>query len=182
MKIKSYIVKIKQNIAKNYKKNKKLFVLIVALIVVMVCYLFYSLTYSNSSTKETSDKNVNTIAATCYEEKLELKLKNLLLQISEVKHANVMVVCDSTEIVHYLKNNSRTETSGDNSSLVETSEVVFEKNGSSSSPVVEYKTMPKVLGVMVVLNDVSPATKLAIINSIAVVLNLDASCISIVLD
>ena len=89
-------------------------------------------------------------------------------------------VCDATEKIEYLKNVSETTSgSGDNISRTKTEEVVYEKNGSNSSAIVVSKTMPKIVGVWIVINEVSPSTKLAITNSICSVLNIDASSISI---
>lgn len=182
MKIKSYIVKIKQNIIKYYKLNKKLFLSIVVLLIIVIGYVFYLMNSSNNSSETIVENNQTFSDVESYESRLENKLKNLLLNIDDVNLVDVMVVCDTTEIVHYLKNNSKTETTSDGSTTaIQTDEVVFEKNSSNTIPIIEYKTMPKVLGVMVVLSNVSPSTKLAIIKSIAVVLNIDESCISIIL-
>lgn len=183
MKFKSYFVKIKEIIAKIYNKNKKLFIVSMLLIVLIVGYCFFSFASNNTKVDEVEQKKESIVSTEQYEKIIESKIKNMLLEIDEVKSAGVMVVCDGSTVNHYLKNNSSTTTSSDNSSTqVLEEEVVYEKTGSSSVPVIEYSVFPKVVGVMVVLNKISPATKLAIINSISVVLNIDASCISIILD
>ena len=183
MKIKSYFVKIKENIAKNYNKNKKIVIVVALLFVLLLGYFIVSLNSNKEQIDENQSANKSVVSTEKYEEMIEQKLKTMLLEIDEVKSAGVMVVCDGSTVTHYLKNSSTTTTTSENSSTQTiTEEAVFEKSGSNSMPVIEYTVFPKVVGVMVVVNKISPATKLAIINSISVVLNIDASCISIVLD
>lgn len=183
MKIKSYFVKIKENIMKNYNKNKKIVIVVTLLFVLLLGYFIVSLNSNKEQIDENQSVNKSVVSTEKYEEMIEQKLKTMLLEIDEVKSAGVMVVCDGSTVTHYLKNSSTTTTTSENSSTQTiTEEAVFEKSGSNSMPVIEYTVFPKVVGVMVVVNKISPATKLAIINSISVVLNIDASCISIVLD
>ena len=183
MKIKSYFVKIKDNIAKIYNKNKKLFISVLLLCVLLFGYCAFLMSSKEKSNNTIESKNETKLSASNYEDMLELKIKNMLLEIDEVKSAGVMVVCDGSEVNHYLKDNSSTNTTSENStSQTITEETVYEKSGSNSVPVLEYTIFPKVIGVMVVVNKISPSTKLTIINSISVVLNIDASCISIILD
>ena len=49
-----------------------------------------------------------------------------------------------------------------------TTTVVFEKNGSISTPVVITTLMPKVKGVLIITNKINASTKISIINSISV--------------
>lgn len=183
MKIKSYFVKIKENIAKLYNKNKKLFFSIIALVVVIVGYLFFSFGEKENKNEQLIEDEVQSQDLSSYEDFLEKKLETILLEIDEVTSADVMVVCDSSYVYHYLKNVSVTESgASENGTKTITEEVVFEKEGSNSKPVLEKFDMPKVVGVMVVVSGVSPSTKLSIINSISVVLNVSTECISIVVD
>ena len=87
---------------------------------------------------------------------------------------------DSTPKIEYLTEKSE-EISGDsaNKNSVVSESVVFEKNGSISTPVVVTTIMPKVTGVLIVTNQINNSTKLSIISSVSTVLNIDKSCISL---
>lgn len=185
MKIKNYFVKIKENITKKYNKNKKLTISIILLFIVILGYFIFSAVSvddnkksSNLITNDRTEKNI-----TNYEDKISTEIEQMLLEIDAVSKAKVMVFCDSTETYHYLMNETTSEITKDDESTNSTSkEIAYEKDGSSSIPIIEYIEHPKIVGVMVVINNVSASTKLSILNSISIVLNIDTSCISIVLD
>ena len=180
MKIKNFITSIKSKISYVFNKNKKFFYLGTILVVLIFLSIFI---FPSSNKTETDKEKTNEMLSDCsekYEFEIEKKLKQMLLSISEINEANVMVVCDATERVEYLKNKTETTSgSGDNISKTTNEEVVYEKNGSNSSAIIVSKTMPKIVGVWIVINEVSPSTKLSIINSISSVLNIDESSISI---
>lgn len=179
MKLKNFFSLIKNKLSLIGGKNKKIFTLIVILIA-LVCLCVFVFPSSDKKEQRVEIENQTSFNSESYEIEIENKLKQMLLSISEINEANVMVVCDSTESVEYLKNRSETTSgSGDNVSKTITEDVVYEKNGSNSSAIIISKTMPKILGVWIVINEVSPSTKLAIINSICSVLNIDESSISI---
>lgn len=180
MKIKNLFSFLKSKLGMLYHKNKKLFLFTLVLIVVIV---FCFVSYPNNGEKENSKSENNAVthvASVDYASQLEEKVKQMLLAIEEVKSASVMVVCDSSEKIQYLKNITETSSgSGETSSKTTSQEVVYEKNGSISTPIIVSKTMPKVVGVWIVINSISPSTKLAIINSVCSVLNISESSISI---
>ena len=149
------------------------------LVLICLCIFVFP---KNKSNNDEIDKKTETIktGSLSYEDMIEEKIFNMLLSINEVKDVSVMVVCDSSEHIEYLKNKTETSSgSGDSLSKTVTEEVVYEKNGSNSSAVIVSKTMPKILGVWIVINEISPSTKLAITNSICSVLNIAESSISI---
>ena len=180
MKIKNLFINLKSKIGFMYDKNKKLFIFSLVLIVLIVsCIFIYPKENENKDNNLESQMSSSKISDD-YSLQVEIKIKNMLLSIDEIKKASVMVVCDSSEKNEYLKNITQTNSgSGDSSSKTITEEVVYEKNGSNSTPILVNKIMPKILGVWVVINEVSPSTKLAITNSISSVLKVDESCISI---
>ena len=115
-----------------------------------------------------------------YESELEYKITKMLLAIKEIDSATVMVVCDESERVEYLKNTSETVSgSGESSSTTKIEDVAYEKNGSNSTPIVIATHMPKIVGVWIVVNHVSASTKLSILKSVSSVLNIEESSISI---
>ena len=180
MKLKNLFSSIKSKLSFLYGKNKKVFTWGIVLVILIAVFLFAFPKENDKNKNETEESEPLKSVSFGYEEELESKIQKMLVSMSEVSVANVMVVCDSSEHFEYLKNVSETSSgSGDSASKTITEEVVYEKNGSSSSPIIVSKTMPKILGVWIVINQVSPSTKLAITNSICSVLNVDVSCISI---
>lgn len=178
MKIKNLISSIKNKLSSS--KNKKFWILGTILVVLICLSVFVFPSSNKSKDDENLAKQQTSISVEKYEYEIEQKLKQMLLSISEISEADVMVVCDATEVVEYLKNKTETTSgSGDTASKTTTEEVVYEKNGSNSSAIVVSKTNPKIVGVWIVINEVSPSTKLSIINSISSVLNINESSISI---
>ena len=77
MKIKSYFVKIKENIAKLYNKNKKLLFTIIALFVVIVGYLFFSFGEKENKNEQLINDDIQSQDLSCYEDFLEKKLETI---------------------------------------------------------------------------------------------------------
>lgn len=174
--MKNFFSGLKQKLGSMYSKNKKMFVVLMALVlVVVVCFLFYPKT-STKTSKEDKQEIITDLNIQDYSSKIEKKVKDMLLSLDEVTRANVMVVCDSTEIVEYQKNSS--ETSSDNSTT-KTEEIAYEKDGSKNTPIIICTKFPKIVGIWVIINTVSPSTKLAITNSICSVLNIEETSINI---
>ncbi len=178
----NFIQNIKEKILGLYGKNKKVFFACVSLIVVLIVLVF-SVMFSGSKNKTSKSKtetSSNIISVSDYAGSIETKLKNMILQLDSVNSASVFVMVDSSPTIKYLTETStetKTTEAGTNSVISET--VVFEKNGSVTTPIVVTTIMPKVTGVLIVVNDVNAMTKLSIINSVSIVLNIDESCISI---
>ena len=180
MKLKDLLSSIKTKMLLIFGKNKKLAIIVFS-IVVLVCVCVIVFPSNGGKGEEISESEKSLVVSTSgYKEGLEDKLKKMLLSIEDVEFASVMVVCDESEKYVYLKNTTQTSSgSGESESKTITEEVVYEKNGSNTSPIIVSKIMPKVVGVWVVINSVPPSTKLDITNSICSVLNIDKSCISI---
>ena len=180
MKIKDFFSIFKTKLGSLYAKNKKLF-LFVLVFVSLIAFCLISFPKNNENKKESDNSMTEqNLGIMGFKDEVEQKIVQMLLSIDEIKTASAMVVCDESEKYVYLKNVTETSSgTGDNSSKTITEEVVYEKNGSNSSPIIVSKIMPKVVGVWIVINSVSPSTKLAIINSISSVLNISESSISI---
>lgn len=165
---------LKDFFGKGKKKNILLFSgIVLALIMLVISYLIPK---NNVETK----KEISSVSITDYSLSVENKLENMLLKIDEINSVSVMVMVDSTPKVEYLTEiESESKNTEKDSSVTNSTTVVFEKDGSVSTPIVVTTIMPKVTGVLVVLNKISPSTKISIINSISIVLNIDSSCISI---
>lgn len=150
--------------------------------ILAVFAIFFIFTYFEKPSKKAKEENKNyEISVTEYSQNIENKLENMLLNLSEIKSVSVMVMVESTPKIEYLTESQNTITPSEKgTSSTSSTTVVFEKNGTVSTPVVITTIMPKVTGVLIVLNNVSASTKINIINSISVVLNVDSSCISII--
>lgn len=164
---------------KNVKntKNKKNIFLIIGLILGAGLLIFSFFLSSNNAGVKDEKTNVSILD---YSSNVELKLEEMLLNLNEVTNVSVMVMVDSSPKIEYLTEREeevKTDEKGSLSTISTT--VVFEKNGSTTTPVVVTTIMPKITGVFIVLNNISASTKISIINSVSVVLNIDPSCISI---
>ena len=179
MKIKELFFKLKDKLSLK-GKNKKFFILSFVLVGLVLFSIFAFPKNKTENDVENKLPEQVYLSAREYEDEIELKIKQMLLSISEIEVANVMVFCDSSIKCDYLKNTTENISgAGESSSKTITEEVVYEKNGSNTSAIVVSKTMPKINGVWIIVNQVSPSTKLAIINSISSVLNIDSTSISI---
>ena len=119
-----------------------------------------------------------TISIQDYADKIENKLELLISKLDSIKDVSVMVMIESSPKVTYLtESTTKTETKENNSVSEIITTVVFEKNGSISTPIVVTTINPQITGVLIVTNKISSATKLAIINSVSNVLNISESCI-----
>ena len=174
-----FISNITDTVKGLFKKNKKLFFLTIALIFIMLA-IFVStfFTSKNSSSKKNTSVSTGVLD---YTNSVENKLESMLLSLTGVSSASVFVMVEATPTITYLTETEEVTTTNasGSSTTTKTTTVVFEKDGSISTPITVTTILPKVTGVMVVLNKVSPSTKLNITNAIATVLNIDVSCISI---
>lgn len=163
-----------------FKKNKKLFFLTIALIFIMLAVFVSTFFTSKNNSSSKNNTSVST-GILDYTNSVENKLESMLLSLSGISSASVFVMVEATPTVTYLTETEEVTTTNasGSSTTTKTTTVVFEKDGSISTPITVTTILPKVTGVMVVLNKVSPSTKLNITNAIATVLNIDVSCISI---
>lgn len=178
MKKSNFFVNVKTKFSSLFQKNKKLFILLV----VLVCILLFCMIFYPKSAKSESDTDVKSelntdVSASDYASSIENKIQSMLLSVDEIKKASVMVLCESTIINDYLKDKSETKNADGSTTYSE--ETAYEKNSSNTSPIIISSKMPKIVGVWVIINEVSPSTKLAITNSISSVLNLNETSISI---
>lgn len=179
MKNKFSFSKLKQGLTSFYKKNKNLFFACLICCIGIV-FLFVSSLSSLNKKSNNKTKATSSISITEYADNIEKKLVNIISSLSSVKNASAFVMVESTPTISYLTEKNETTITDDNGAKTEiTTTVVFEKNGSISTPVVVTTLMPKITGVLIITNKINASTKLSIINSISIVLNVDESCISL---
>lgn len=164
--------KIKQLKASGKKKYLFAAILILVLILIFVT-LFFNDKINNS-------KENTSVSADNYAASLESKLKSMILKIDEINSVDVLVVVNGSAKTNYLVETTEVVTTNSNGSTKTTStKVVYEKANGTSSPIIVSTSYPEVIGVMIVINKVSASTKLAIKNSVALVLNIPEESISI---
>ena len=162
---------------KSLKKGNKKNSLIAAVLILVVVFIFAILFFSGKSDKQ---KTTADISADNYSLLLEQKLENMLLGVSEINSVDVFVMVKGSVKSNYLMETTETENSNGNSSTKTIStKVVYKKLNGETLPIIVSTTYPEILGVMIVINKVSAATKISIKNSISIVLNIPENCISI---
>ncbi len=170
--------KFKEKIKSVFGEGKKKNILLVLGFIVGIVLLVFSFLIPEKKDAVKQPQKVESVSN--YSNVIEEKLENMLLNLEEIKTVSVMVMVESTPKIEYLtESEQEIKTNEKESSSTTSTTVVFEKDGSVSTPVVVTTIMPKVTGVFIVLNKISASTKISIINSISVVLNIDANSISI---
>ena len=170
----SFIEKLK---LKTFNKKKVFGWFIIAGLIIVVVFVY--LTFGKFENKNTT-KIESTFSLNEYSNAVEEKLKSMILKLDEINSASVMVMVESTPKIEYLTESEEVfENAEKGSSSTKSTTVVFEKNGSVNTPIVVTTLMPKVTGVLIVVNKISASTKIALINSISAVLNVDVSSINI---
>lgn len=175
-----FFKKISEKIKGFYDKNKKLFIVMVVLILIGIALVFSTLS-SLLKPKEKTAATKPQVQITEYAAQIENKLESMLLQLDGITSASAFVMVDATPKIEYLietQENTTTNESGVVTSSKSTT-VVFEKNGSISTPVVVTTIMPKITGVLVIVNKIDPLLKNSIIRALTAVLNVNESCINI---
>ena len=180
-KIIQYFAKIKEFIKDSYHKNKRQFLWLVVLFGVLFCMLIWWVTGSGIDSKKKKQNSLS-VTVESYADGVEMKLETMLLSMKKVSNVKVFVMVDSSPIKNFLTETEVVKLGGENGSTTTTTKVVYNKNGSSNSPVEISTTLPKISGVLIFLNKIDASTKISIINAVATVLNIEPSCISILQD
>ena len=159
------------------KKNKKILVPALIAVIVIIAVLYYD--FSSKKDSSTSSNKIS-LEGENYAEAIEQKLETMLSKISEVEDISVFVMTSGSTKINYLTESTETETTNASGSTKTTStKVVYEKVDGETLPIIVSKSYPEVIGVMVVVNEISASTKLSIKNSISTVLNISEDSISI---
>ena len=178
MKIIDIFLKFKNKIGEITKNKKITKILIVIFVLIILSYFVFSNFSSNKNEKQV-ETNEN-ISVLDYSSSIENKLIQMLGGLNEISKVSVMVMVESTPKIEYLtETEESTQTNEKGEVSTKSSTVVFEKNGSVTTPITITTIMPKVSGVLIITNKINPATKLNIIKSVSIVLNIDESSISI---
>ena len=181
-KISLYFAKIKDFIVNAYKTNRKLFFVCVSLFFVVIASICVYFSQGKNLKNNDSKTSLNVLVDD-YASMVEQKIESILLGLKSVSKVDVFVMVDSSEIANYLTEKEVVEVTGSaGTTTTTTTTVVYQKDGSKSTPILVSTTPPKIVGVLIFLNKIDASTKLSISNAVADVLNIDASCISILQD
>ena len=105
MKLKNLISFLKSKLGFLFKNKKTILILLLIILVLIV----FAMPSGKSKTDDSSNRNnLGSLVSVKYESELEYKITKMLLAIKEIDSATVMVVCDESERVEYLKNTSET--------------------------------------------------------------------------
>lgn len=174
-----FFSKIKAKTSELKSKNKKVFYLSIVLIIAAAFFVFSIAFKTGKKNSEQKSEN-NQISVSDYASSIEKKLTDMISKLDSVNEVSVFVMVDSTPRIEYLTEKSEeVKQEGESKNSVVSETVVFEKDGSILTPIVVTTIMPKVTGVLIVTNKISASTKISIISSVSVVLNIDRESISL---
>ena len=112
---------------------------------------------------------------------LENRLEKIVSSIDGVGGVEAFVMTEtSVKTIYAGDEESKTNGEGSNSITNKTVEIVFEKNGSVSTPVISLEVYPEIVGVLIVGEGLGDEKRrLLVINAIAVALNIENSKIEV---
>lgn len=176
------IDKIKAKLNSGGKLSKKFQLVIAGLLAVIMLIIFIksfkpkfsALSYKNEENNQTSQN-----AETDYVTGLETRLTTILSSIKGVENVKVFIMTESSVKKVYAVDEDK-QLDSDGKSGKYKSEIVFEKDGSSSNPVVSVEVYPEITGVLIVADGVNDEKlRLMVINAVAVALNIQNSKIEV---
>lgn len=174
-----FFSKIKAKTSELKSKNKKVFYLSIVLIIA-AAFLVFSIAFKTGKKNSEQKSENNQISVSDYASSIEKKLTDMISKLDSVNEVSVFVMVHSTPRIEYLTEKSEeVKQEGESKNSVVSETVVFEKDGSILTPIVVTTIMPKVTGVLIVTNKISASTKISIISSVSVVLNIDRESISL---
>lgn len=156
--------------------NKKVKICSVLLV---ICVFFLIAIKVNGTTNKSTQSKINESQTTLdsYEKDIEKRIVDIVSSISGVRNVKCMVYTKSSIEIEYFVE----KTSDERSEEIKKSEVLsFQKNGSSTEPVIIKKVYPKIVGILVVAEGVeNEKTRLSIINALASVFDINIASIEV---
>lgn len=156
--------------------NKKVKICSVLLV---ICVIFLIAIKVNGTTNKSTQSKISESQTTLdsYENDIEKRIVDIVSSISGVRNVKCMVYTKSSIEIEYFVE----KTSDERSEEIKKSEVLsFQKNGSSTEPVIIKKVYPKIVGILVVAEGVeNEKTRLSIINALASVFDINIASIEV---
>lgn len=174
-----------KNFFQKFKKIKGIEIAIVIILIGVMCLIAFS-TFGSFNKTENKTSSTSSSSLDDYVRSLENKLSATLSQIEGAGEVVCMITLSSSfeQKLAYETQQSTTsgEKDGTSSSNSSTNEsVVYVSKNGTQEPVVLYEETPKIAGVVVVAQGAKNVnTKLDIIRAVRALLNVDASCIEVI--
>ena len=178
-----FLNKLKEKISMGkVKLNKRSQLVIAGILGLVVLIIFMNGIRSTTKDKGVKVEKIQTTETSfgSYEKHMEQRLENILSSISGVGDVNVFVMTE-TSVKTIYAGNEDVKTSGENSAGAnQTFEIVFEKNGTTTTPIISLEIYPEITGVLVVAEGVNDEKlRLCVINAVSVALDIENSKIEV---
>ena len=123
-----------------------------------------------------------TIELGSYEQQMERRLEKILSTIEGVGRVNVFVMTE-TSVKTISAGNEDVKEYGENSdSKNQSFEIVFEKNGTTTKPIISLEIYPEIAGVLIVAEGVADEKlRLCVINAVSVALDIENSKVEVLI-
>lgn len=180
-KLKKLTEKLKNIKGRLGKKSQMVIVLILSL--VMLIIFFNGIKDGSKGEADSAKTETKTsLNGEDYVSSLELRLESLLESLSNVNSADVFIMTETSSRVVYAVDETKDESTsaGEKTEISSSTEIVFSKDGSISTPIVAVEIYPEIVGVLIVVDaEHDEKARLMIINAVAVALNINNSKIEV---
>jgi len=168
-----------------FKLGKKSQILLAGILALIMLIIFFNgMKSSSQSTTGSENKQIEaetTTGSASYEKELEERLDRIISSIKGVGEVEVFVMTEtSVETIYAGNEEQKSSGEGNNATTTQSVEIVFEKNGSISTPIVSLEIYPEITGVLIVAEGVNDEKlRLLVINAVSVALNIENSKIEV---
>lgn len=179
-----FLNRVKESLGKSKLKLNKKSQLVLAGILALVMVIIFINGIKTSAKKSDAQPKMNetetTTSSRSYEQQLEQRLEKIISSINGVGEVSAFVMTE-TSVKTIYAGNEEIKTNGENSSASTNSfEIVFEKNGTATTPIVSLEIYPEITGVLIVAEGVNDEKlRLSVINAVSVALSLENSKIEV---
>lgn len=161
------------------KMGKKTQFLLAGILALIMLIIFFNSIKGSQEEKGTETNNLADTTQVSYTENLEQRLNNILSSIDGIGEVNTFVMTETSVRTIYVGDEEE-KSNSDNSTTTKSIEIVFEKNGSVSTPIVSLEIYPEITGVLVVAEGVNDEKlRLIVINAVSVALGIENSKIEV---
>ena len=175
--LKKVTEKFKNTGVKLGKKSQFLLAGILAL--VMLIIFFNGIKSGNKGEQEKEEKEIASNVSFCgYDQELEDRLERILSSIDGLGEVKAFVMTEASVETIYAGNEEMKDSGANGSSS--SVEIVFGKNGSTSTPITKVEIYPQITGVLIVAEGAKDEKlRLLVINAVSVALDIENSKIEV---
>ena len=164
-----------------FKLNKKSQLALAGILGLVVLIIFVNGIRSGAEGGiEKEESQPQTMVQGSYEQQMEKRLEKILSTIDGVGNVNVFVMTE-TSVKTIYAGNEDLKTNGENTNSKNQSiEIVFEKNGTTTKPIVSLEIYPEITGVLIVAEGADDEKlRLCVINAVSVALDIENSKVEV---